>query len=642
MQTVADKAPLTLKQRDILVQQQKYPFLSSFRDNRPEAVLQQKLRKGIENSTRTCEMAALQDAIHPDPFPELTTGFQHFSSVTAMNSASPIQLGKADNLPYGRKKRQSRKLLRQISVHREQRAEKRSIQDKKERLWKKVYSLPHAKNPQYDKHTRKDAMARKSGIFADEEENEDVYLPSALETEIEEAPTEDTDTEEGLLTDMQETGSGKKGHVPRVQNKVPVNVIAAEFTNGLHKWGLHPFLSGGSAITYQGGPRPLGDLDFRITMDEGGFGSFSEPRGKELIQYINAILLPLSRTQHSEHNMAPVYAFTPMGANALTIGTSSWFGVEVSLSLVFFPPTRIVPAQDVDPHNPLIDILSLQDLRADKLKALISRRKSGEESLKKIAKDLFDFLSVCWMMQEDEEEQNMQLDMEEATSGKLGEYSFVNHDGQRWTGTPPAITKEIMQARAILTARAHLVVKARIEAFSDLIDEITLYVKSIGNSMLLDLLQTMPEMLRNMSHIRINPFLQESLRPWFEEWNQSPSFAPPPLFKRLTGPVWKGDMASYEPSATQIIDEGNPELDARMQAYPEELSADEQIILKILVACNGLRSLPDRYTPTDVLKAFGMSRGKFDSAWKSLQKKKLVFPTAAGLQLTQTGEDAFL
>ena len=275
--------------------------------------------------------------------------------------------------------------------------------------------------------------------------------------------------------------------------------VAQDFYEGLVDIGRQVYLSGGGAIGYQGGTRPISDLDFRIAAKEAGFNNFHDPEGVKLLTHINKKLVP-----RGSQPLAPI------GKDALTIGTNNWKGVELSLSVSGSRQnTVMLPGGETTPK---IAVLSLHELMADKLKTMVSRTKKGEESVKKVAQDVYDFLDVVRLIDASEGPRLMSEHVDEAVFARLGNYAISNLEGVRMEHVSNSELQDLIKARAVLTAHAHVKGGVRKEAFQKLC---TQYENSLDS------------LLGKLSRLGVRAVNKSELRPWMTEWNDSSHQGPP-------------------------------------------------------------------------------------------------------------------
>jgi hypothetical protein len=577
----------------------------------------------------------------------------------------------------------------------------RAKEDKQQQRTGKRYLKPFLVEPQPErgaKHDRRNRRMEKfSGTLFDSIPDESI---SAVNEELLDLDEENlSDDEEEQVSDVDDRdediigvdeNEGKRAPKKKVQKegKVTQPEIAEEFSKAMAEKGFNVYLSGGSAISYQGGPREPGDLDFRLSMQDAGFSSFNEPKGRALLTYINRVVMPNSRSKH-KNVPGSAHEFLTIGkGNSLTIGTTNWFGVELSLSLVYFQPTELVNLREEASGEfadsaPDVKALSLTDLRSDKIKSLITRRKSGEENVKKIAKDLFDYLTTVKLLSESGEvnKEAMADSLKEATGGKLGEYSFVSHDQTPWMHVPDEDVAELMQARAVMTAQSHGRQGPRRVAFLALAEQHEPRVeeeqKESGKEEIEDQIPKsraarkawrreqkklreaekkkrqpteMERMLDMMVDLPVSGTLRKALKPWFKQWNQGPNFAPPKPFKKLSGPRLRGKERG-EPgpnvrSGFEILDdiEAHDERaeEGNQPAYLEgigdkSLNETSVTILKVLSASDGFRAL-GKIEDMATLEAFGLTKAHFNRGWSPLQKAGYVAPSEEGATLTPKGK----
>jgi hypothetical protein len=454
------------------------------------------------------------------------------------------------------------------------------------------------RNRKNNKHDRKNrALLKREGVIHDFDER---VIPVAKKDEA--APKED---EPVKAASEQE--------------------IAEEFFDALNREGLTPFLSGGAAIAFQGGRRPIADLDFRVSAKEAGFNNFNDPKGRAMLAYLNQVVLATYRQKHKKQppdnsrRGAVADQFHTIGEDALTIGTSNWYGVEVSLSVVPWPPRSVLKLTGNE-QTPSITALSLDELLADKLKTMISRTKKGEESVKKVSQDVFDFLDVIRILNEQKGGPSKPVSnhLEAAIASRLREYAVANLEGIQLHHLSTKELKELMRARAVLTAQAHIKGGPRQQAFQKLDHDWGR--KEIGI------------LLNKLGSTSIKPQSKTALRQWMATWNERPFFGP----ARKGKP--RGSMPKSAPSMSS--EQG---VDRLLALWPEGflesripsgISNEGRQVLQVLYLSGGFRRLVNSKKHLETLEAFGLTKYRFSEAYTELSRKGLVFPEErAGLHL---------
>lgn len=425
------------------------------------------------------------------------------------------------------------------------------------------------------------------------------------------------------------------------QEAVSKKAIAEEFSNALEQEGLQTFLSGGGAINWQGGSRPIADLDFRVSAEEVGFNNFYDPKGKAVLQYINQVVLANSRNHHQAHN-AQAQEFHPVGKDGLTIGTVNWFGVEVSLSVVPSTPRTLATLKGNE-QIPNIKALSLEELQRDKLKTMITRTKKGQESVKKVAQDLFDFLDMTRLINEqDGSAKSMSQHLNDAISHRMDEYTIANLEGMQLHHLNKEDLMELMKARVVLTAQAHIKGGQRAQAFQKLLE---------NNP---ELKTELKNLLKRLSKLNITPQSKTNLRPWMAAWNDNPFFGPTKKGKPSRAALQLSQSTRSESGVDELLalrpkdPERNihPEdfLKDRIQKFLENREIKEQVsdlgrqVLQLLYLSGGFRALENSQNNIQTLEAFGLTKNQFSNAFKQLQKLELVQGRQDGLHLTQQGK----
>ncbi len=407
------------------------------------------------------------------------------------------------------------------------------------------------------------------------------------------------------------------------QEAVSKKAIAEEFSNALEQEGLQTFLSGGGAINWQGGSRPIADLDFRVSAEEVGFNNFYDPKGKAVLQYINQVVLANSRNHHQAHN-AQAQEFHPVGKDGLTIGTVNWFGVEVSLSVVPSTPRTLATLKGNE-QIPNIKALSLEELQRDKLKTMITRTKKGQESVKKVAQDLFDFLDMTRLINEqDGSAKSMSQHLNDAISHRMDEYTIANLEGMQLHHLSKEDLMELMKARVVLTAQAHTKGGQRAQAFQKLLE---------NNP---ELKTELKNLLKRLSKLKITPQSKTDLRPWMAAWNDNPFFGPPKKGKPSRAALQLSQSTRSESGVDELL--ALRPKDFLKDRIPEQVSVPGKQVLQVLYLSGGFRALENSQKNIQTLEAFGLTRNQFSKAFTELRILKLVEGKQDGLHLTQQGE----
>ncbi|MEV7187746.1 hypothetical protein [Kitasatospora sp. NPDC093102] len=236
-----------------------------------------------------------------------------------------------------------------------------------------------------------------------------------------------------------------------------IRAVAEQFHDAATTFGLPVALGGGGSLYFQGGRRMIADLDFRVSDKAVGFAHFGEPKGEDFLRYLNDHLVRLT-----EASGLPFEPVENLGGGKMTVGTGSFLGYELSLSLY---------AQPVEPHwlpglapdAPRIDSIDVRTVASDKFLTAITRRKRDDESLRKVAQDLADMLDAIAMLDHAEgitrpggSVARLEERLREYALDGLTEYQMANFDGGNLHHLGVEKTVELMRARLVLTAGAHL------------------------------------------------------------------------------------------------------------------------------------------------------------------------------------------
>lgn len=403
--------------------------------------------------------------------------------------------------------------------------------------------------------------------------------------------------------------------------------IAAEFAAAMADTGVTVFLSGGAALAWRGGERPAKDLDFRVTEEEVGFANFNEPDGRAVLQYINDVVLATSRQRRRDRaEGVQANAFAPIGDAALTIGTNSWFGVEISLSVVPFSPATSA-LQDQPNGGPRVRALTLEELRSDKAKSAITRRKKGEASLTKVSQDLFDFVSACRLIDQHEPVGPRQHALAALADRPL-EYAMSNLEGGNLHHLPAAVLIERMLGRLVLTAEAHVKHGARRDAFEELL------TKHLTKRARDDFRRR----LRTLAGLHVDPEIKSELRSWMESWDQAPYGPDPDTSKPRKSPA--GRIAHMPRDQAPVEDLLAIYAGDFVGHLPSSIKASEHAtqIVRILQFSGGFRVLDDSSNSIETIRAFGLSANQFSQGFRILRNCGWVEPAMDGLHLTASGD----
>ncbi|MCP3101815.1 nucleotidyl transferase AbiEii/AbiGii toxin family protein [Myxococcus sp. K15C18031901] len=428
---------------------------------------------------------------------------------------------------------------------------------------------------------------------------------------------------------------------PDLIESVSKEEIAQFFYEKLMAEDIHVYLSGGAALSWQGGSRPISDLDFRVVASDLECGSFTERQGAAVFDYINEVVLKQLREKFKEaakrlDKDSSANEFEAIGEDVITIGTPNWFGVEISLSLVPWAPSETITLEGDD--VPEVEALPLHELRNDKFKAMISRTKRGEDSIKKVAQDLYDFLDATVLLDDGGEGHALSMaeHLEAAISARTREYQVANLEGMRLDHLDEEALRELMRARAVLTAQAHLGSQGK---------------GGPRKRMMHQLIESAPKPLKarlwkkleRLCVVSVLPESKTRLRPWMAKWNQAP----------LQGPQRQGmSRVSLLPSTQgQEAHVGDllemcPEdfLVDPLDDYLPAANVDGELrghmlqMMRVLFLSGGFRTLADSKSTVQTLTAVGLTQNQFDKAYKALKKHKLVEGHDEGLFLSPTAK----
>ncbi len=402
------------------------------------------------------------------------------------------------------------------------------------------------------------------------------------------------------------------------------------------KTQLKPYLAGGGAIAMHGGRRPVNDLDFNL-LARPQLVNFAEGDGPEILKQLNTVVLPrLREVREAEVQLRKQFGsskkiitdFEPFQVlgRPVTIGTPNWFGVEVSLSLIEPDLARIKPPVVSERYG--LTLLDLTDLYNDKLKTVITRRKSGENSLKKVSQDLFDALMVAEMLAREsgeDPELSQQMLLTELRRRMPG-YLHHNLEHVALHEVADDDLADRMLERLVRTAQAHVRDGERRDRMT-----------SLAHGYALDILQY----VESLSEVDYTPTTlpgeqPDHLEQWFTSWNTGPRYGAPragDLPKRPSAKLFPGDafvpdiLAAWPP-----VEKITVTVDGKSLSLP-----CRQILTVLCRVEGGFRALADSRDDVQVFCAFRMTPTHFYNNFKTLEKAGLVESSDLGLTVTSKG-----
>ncbi|MFL6124510.1 nucleotidyl transferase AbiEii/AbiGii toxin family protein, partial [Actinophytocola sp.] len=443
------------------------------------------------------------------------------------------------------------------------------------------------------------------------------------------------------------------------------NTMARYFAGRPGGAGAVPFLSGGAALGYQGGVRPPKDLDFRITASEAGFKDFSEPGGKDFLKFLNQ-----SAKQGLQNDYraklgagevprgASIGEFAPLrrsGAGSTSMGSLNILGQEISLTVV--PNDRPNTTRlGGDGPGKDIHVLTPDELAADKLRTMISRTKTDQDSVKKVAQDVFDVLDAFDVAdrQAGRSGDTTATQVKAGLAARAGEYSETNILGsklQHWTGED---LHDLMTGHAVLTAQAHLKNGERRRALEKLLDD----VKEWGGQEHAD---RMWDRLEKFASMPVRDEVKTALRPLMADWDDRAQYGPGPEARGSGRPeVRWGAAPGDEPvTGAETVFPAPPvgdllkihgddiagnvrdklvEKDPKLAKKPHSTAHAPQI-MRVPALSGGFLPLLDHRENVQTLEAFGQTKSEFAKGYQQLKDAGLVAPGPEGLRLRKAGWD---
>jgi hypothetical protein len=401
-----------------------------------------------------------------------------------------------------------------------------------------------------------------------------------------------------------------------------------------------PYLAGGAAIALHGGRRPVNDLDFNI-LARPQLVNFAEADGATILEQLNKLVLPrLREVRQAEAGLRRRFGssrkveteFKPFQilGRPVTIGTESWFGVEVSLSLIEPDLARIQPPVRSTQYG--LSLLDLTDLYNDKLKTVITRRKSGENSLKKVSQDLFDALMVAEMLAREtgtDPDLSQQMLLAELRRRMPG-YLHHNLEQVPLHDVPEDDLADRMLERLVRTAQAHVQDGERRNR-----------ITSLAHGYALDILRYLDTLSRVGYKPTVLPGEQpQHLEQWFTTWNTGPRYGAPraaepgrrPSAKLFPSDAFVPDILAVWPPVEKLT----------ITVDGTNLSRPCRHVLTVLCRVEGgFRALADSHDEVQVFCAFRMTSRHFYNAFLILKKLGLVQDSAEGLAVTDKGLRAY-
>lgn len=439
-----------------------------------------------------------------------------------------------------------------------------------------------------------------------------------------------------------------------------IEEVTVYFIEELKKRGYTAYLAGGAAISFYGARRPPCDVDLRIDQRD-DLVNFREGGGKILLEVVNQLILPAARRTWG----ATINNFHFTGEEALTVGTENWDGMEVSISIYqgfAHNPLQIIPLTGIMALDPL-------DLLRDKLKTVITRTKTGKESVKKVSQDLFDVLSLMQILPASETRDIEALirQFRERTQ----QYAIANLEQRP---LPAHFQNDLLAVRMLdrflFTVDAHIQKGPRQESLMLLLHEYDAPLcESLGMLHTLDIREYRPGPLPGQTYraywdgVRISLLLifqalgkelrqtvvdriisyadELDLRPWFSEWNREPfkiprrvgTSPPTPLtIHSTTVPLLLPPSPSLSPASSTAL--------VLLANAPQSVKGNSEKVLYILTISGGFRALVNSKDDLQTQNAFGLSKSQFARVYAELgpKGKKWVAGADDGLHLTELGK----
>ena len=398
--------------------------------------------------------------------------------------------------------------------------------------------------------------------------------------------------------------------------------VAASFAATLRELGFDAYASGGAALSWHGGGRPVDDLDFRIRYGDHGVGTFDDPQGRALVAALN------DRGRALRAAGFDVGEFRALGGGGLTVVCDDYCGVEVSISLMpkEQQTVRLRPTMDdvasltaapgdaadrlMHADSTAVLALSLRELQADKMKSLISRWKWGTDNIKKTSQDLYDLLNAIVL-----DDGKVPDAIHRAVDARVDEYTRSNPFHTKLDHVPDRVLKEELLAFTVLLAKEHTK-GSRKEAFNKLCGADETHGRAVG------------EALAQLCKVRPDPDALSAVRPWVAEWRDREG----PTGRRMPvelEPIHRGsgveDILAKGVFDVDPIETGRASKDQVMQ------------VLTVLIDGDGFRALDDSSNGFQTQLAFGLSPNQFGHVYSALKKAGFVQGHDDGLHLTPAG-----
>jgi hypothetical protein len=231
--------------------------------------------------------------------------------------------------------------------------------------------------------------------------------------------------------------------------------------------------------------------------------------------------------------------------------------------------------------------------------------------------------------------------VDQSVRDRFAQYRDGNLDGAQLHHLSESDLFDLMQARAVLTARAHVQPGARYDALNTMLQETAL---RHGPDQALRLTHR----LEALAALPVAPHSATELRPWMRTWNDPDSFGPPPESRSRGRQQWRDgaetdtypsevDTPASPPAVRDLLNIHADDIVTNVRNTLPQSTSDIEQVVRVLAFSGGFRDLADSTDHQQTIAAFGLTRPQFNRAFKALRDAGLVQDSPAGLSLTKNG-----